>query len=100
MEWSATKNVVISSHKQLAKHVGAALPNLQLCCGQRARSLGGALGAGKVRNAKVQRERLAAFIGRKANFRRMRRAVGARRANLVLRTGGVAGLTYGQANTG
>ena len=67
---------------------------------QRQKSLGGALGVGKVRNARVARTRLKAFRARKERFRVLRRAVGAARTDLVLRTGGVAGLVYGQANTG
>ena len=47
----------------------------------------------------MQKQRLKAFKVRKERFQKLRRAVGARRSHLVLRTGGTAALVYGQANT-
>ena len=100
MEWSKTKNGCCASSKQLADGIVQALHGLNVNSNQRQKSLGGALGAGKVRNAKVARKRLKAFRTRRQRFRVLRRAVGAARTDLVLRTGGIAGLVYGQANTG
>eukprot|EP00973_Karenia_brevis_P044803 6205659-Karenia_brevis.AAC.1 len=51
-------------------------------------------------NVKLIRQRLANFKVRKTCFRKLRRAVGGRRIDMVLRTGGTAALNYGQANTG
>ena len=100
MEWSHTKNVVNASSSTLADQITSALPHLDLNRSKRAKSLGGALGAGRVRNAQVQHSRLVAFVNRRGRFRRLRRAIGAKRTHLVLRTGGVESLVYGQANTG
>eukprot|EP00973_Karenia_brevis_P023799 3280760-Karenia_brevis.AAC.1 len=100
LEFSPTKNGCNASQVTLAKEVVDSLPQLSIRCQQRTKSLGGALGAGRVRNVAVQRSRMDAFKMRKPCFRKLRRAIGSRRADIVLRTGGTAGLTYGQANTG
>ena len=100
MEFSPTKNACLASSPKLAQTIGRALRGLQIGVQMRAKSLGGALGAGRRRNAQVQQRRLLAFKTRKQQFQKLRRMVGARRSHLVLRTGGTAALVYGQANTG
>ena len=100
MDFSPTKNGCLASSQKLASAIILQLPGLNANMLERAKSLGGALGTGKKRNAKVQKKRLQCFQVRKAHFQKLRRLVGARRSNLVLRTGGTAALVYGQANTG
>ena len=68
MEWSHTKNVVNASSSALASQVASALPLLDLLESRRTKSLGGALGAGKVRNTQVQRSRMADFAKRIKTF--------------------------------
>jgi len=78
----------------------AALPGLHLSVDRRVKSLGSALGAGKVRNAKVMRKRLAAFKVRKHRFWKLRLVAGARRNDAGLRTGGTAALVLGHGTMG
>ena len=62
------------------------------------KSLGVGLGAGTRRNSKVIKQRLKAFLKRLPRFQRLRMAgVGTAR---LLRTGGIAAITYGQAIAG
>jgi len=100
LEFSHTKNMCLASAPWIADSIVRRLPNLRLAAVRRAKSLGGALGGGKLRNATVIRKRLESFKTRKGRFKSLRRAVGASRTHLVLRTGGTASLTYGQANMG
>jgi hypothetical protein len=100
MEFSPTKNNCLASSPRLAHSIIQSLRGLRAEVVQRAKSLGGALGAGRRRNTQVQQRRLQAFKVRKKHFQKLRRSVGARRSQLVLRTGGTAALVYGQANTG
>jgi hypothetical protein len=100
MEFSPSKNGCIASSDRLASSVIRAVAGLPVSFQRRAKSLGGALGGGARRNTQVQRSRLRAFKVRKERFQKLRRAVGAARSSLVLRTGGTAALVYGQANTG
>ena len=100
MEFSPTKNCCIASRPFLARSIARALPDLSMKAEHHVKSLGGGLGGGRRRNASILKERLQQFQKRKAPFRRLRRAVGARRAHAVLRTGGTTSLVYGQGNTG
>jgi hypothetical protein len=100
MEFSPTKNCCIASCQDLAQGIARALPGLRMAVEKRVKSLGGALGGGKVRNALVLRKRLLQFKVRKECFRKLRRAVGAKRTSAVLRSGGTSALVYGHANTG
>ena len=100
LEWSRTKNAIMSPKKQTALAIMAELPGLTIKFVERAKSLGGALGAGTRRNVQVQKARLVAFKARKHQFQKFRRMAGAKAASRVLRTGGTAAMVYGQANTG
>eukprot|EP00973_Karenia_brevis_P009270 1257108-Karenia_brevis.AAC.1 len=61
MEFSPTKNVVIASSTKLAHDITAGLQGLHSKTARVAKSLGGAISAGRVRNAKVLTARLQAF---------------------------------------
>jgi hypothetical protein len=100
MEFSPTKNCCIASCQDLAEGIARELPGLRMTVAKRVKSLGGALGGGKVRNVCVLKARLLQFKVRKERFRKLRRAVGAKRTGAVLRSGGTSALVYGQANTG
>ena len=100
MEFSPTKNACLASSTKLARRVINSVPGICVSAQQRAKSLGGALGAGCRRNTQVQQRRLSAFKVRQLQFQKLRRIAGARRSHLVLRTGGAAAMVYGQANTG
>ena len=100
MEFRPSKNGCLASSDTLAASVIKATSRLRVYVQRRTKSLGCALGGGKRRNTQVQRSRLRAFKARKDRFQKLRRAVGAERSGLVLRTGGTAALVYGQANTG
>jgi hypothetical protein len=100
MEFSPTKNVCVASTPALADSIVGSLPGLALKTARAAKALGGAISGGKVRNTAVLRKRLEAFRVRKTCFRKLRRAVGARRCHAVLRSGGTSALMYGIANTG
>jgi hypothetical protein len=100
MEWSPTKNAILAAKKDTAKQVIDRLPGLRINFTSRAKSLGGALGAGNKRNVKVQAQRLKAFRARKTQFQQFRRMAGAHAVSRVLRTGGIAAMVYGQAKTG
>eukprot|EP00973_Karenia_brevis_P055654 7739648-Karenia_brevis.AAC.1 len=100
MEFSQTKNVCMASPGDLADQIAQDLPHLKIAVTRRAKSLGGALGSGKVRNTQVMQKRLNVFKLRKNRFQRVRRTIGAQRTNAVIRSGGTAALVYGLANTG
>jgi len=100
MEFSPTKNVCVASSPALARAIVEALPGLALKAARVAKALGGAISGGKLRNTLVLRKRLAALKVRKVCFRKLRRAVGARRCHAVLRTGGTSAMMYGISNTG
>ena len=100
MEFSATKNVCIASTPQLARVIARRLPGLNIRVDRKAKSLGGPISGGKVRNVEVQRKRLADFRMRRPFFRKLRRCVGAKRTHNVIRTGGTSALVYGGANVG
>ena len=75
-----------------------AAPGLALRLAQRVTSLGSALGAGRRGNMKVANARLTNFRLREKRFRRLRSS-GVDTSRLI-RTGGIAALTFGQAVTG
>ena len=100
LKFSPTKNAILATDSGLASAIARRLPKLTMALPKGAKSLGGALGAGRRRNAQVAAKRLKNFKARKPHFKKLRRAAGAARTALVLRTGGTAALTYGQANMG
>ncbi len=95
---SATKCQVIASSAPLGKKVAAHLAEFGVTYVERARSLGVGLGAGVRRNAAVQRKRLAAFRMRLSKFAALLRA--GLSAARILRTGGTAAFSWGDAVTG
>ena len=98
MRLSDTKCVCCASSLRIGRELTNAVPGLKLRYAHRVTSLGSALGAGRRRNMMVAHARLASFRARKARFQRLRSAgVDVPR---LLRTGGIAALTYGQAVTG
>ena len=98
LEFSATKNAVTASCGTLAGRLEAKLERLRVRRRDRVKSLGTGLGAGRRRNAQVGKRRLEAFKQRRVRFRILKRAGGS--VPLVLRTGGIASLTYGQEVAG
>ena len=98
LTFSDTKNVCCASRPLLGQALVRALPELSLRYQHRVVSLGSALGAGRRRNAQVATRRLAAFVARRGRFRRLRRA--GIRTDRLMRTGGIAALTFGQGVTG
>ena len=75
-----------------------ALPELALRYQRQVTSLGSGLGAGVRRNAHVTKKRLASFRQRRPRFRCLRRA--GVRVGRLMRTGGAAALSFGQAVVG
>ena len=100
LELSDTKNQCLASSTQIADSIVNQLSNIVIHATSRAKSLGGALGAGKFRNAQILKRRLANFSVRKNMFHRLLRRCGTRAVHTVMRTGGVSALTYGQSNMG
>ena len=100
MAFSPTKNAVVASTPALADAIDGQLRRLVVAKLRGARSLGSALGGGKSRHAALQRQRLQSFRVRRVQFQKVRRLAGARRTGAVLRSGGTAALTYGQATVG
>ena len=100
MAFSPTKIAVIASSSALADGIRSNLRHLVITSVRGTRSLGSAIGCGKVRYTSLQRQRLRDFKVRRSRFQKVRRDVGARRTGAVLRTGGTAALTYGQATIG
>jgi hypothetical protein len=100
MEFSLTKNAIMASHSGMAGAILSRCRGLYLTVVNNAKSLGGALSNGRFRNTAVLSKRLARFRVRKTQFQKLRRAVGARRQNAVLRSVGTAALVYGLGNSG
>ena len=100
MEFSDTKNTVVASSPAIADRIINGLPNLKTTTATKAKSLGGAISNGKVRNTAVMKKRLKAFRERKVRFQKLRRAKGFSASATVLRSGGIASMVYGQGNTG
>ena len=98
LAFSETKNACAASKVKLGVDIALALRMLRLKHSLRVTSLGCGLGAGSWRNAGVARMRLHAFRKRRSRFQTLRRA-GVDTARLI-RTGGSAAMTYGQAVMG
>ena len=98
MRLSDSKCVCIASNVRIGRLLADSVPGLVLRCAPRVTSLGSALGAGTRRNITVAHARLSNFRARKARFRRLRAA--AVSIPRLMRIGGVAALTFGQAVTG
>ena len=94
MEFSRTKNVCSCSSNALGRRAVQALPHLDVKLSRRAKSLGVGLGAGVTRNASVAAKRLQDFRCRLRRFRQQRKR-SRRNVQLILKTGGTAGLTFG-----
>ena len=98
MRLSDSKCVCCASSFRIGRSLAGSVPGLVMRFAPRVTSLGSALGAGTRRNMTIARARLANFRARKTRFQRLRDAgVNVPR---LMRTGGVAALTYGQAVTG
>ena len=98
LEFSATKNTVSASVGILSDRLAKKLARLKVRRQDRVKSLGTPMGAGRRRNAQVAKARLAAFKARKSRFHLLKKAkVEVAR---LLRTGGIAALTYGQESMG
>ena len=93
MRLSDTKCVCCASSTRIGRAIVGAATGLKLRLAPRVTSLGSALGAGRRRTMKVAHARLAGFQSRKKRFRRLRNA-GVDTARLM-RTGGIAALTFG-----
>ena len=98
LTFSATKNVCCASQSRIGLALVQALPELTLRYQRRVTSLGSGLGGGVRRNAGVAKTRLVAFKRRRGRFRSLRRA--GVRVDRLVRTGGTAALSFGQAVVG
>ncbi len=98
LEVSRAKSVCTASTDSLGSDLAQALRRYGIRYERRVKSLGTALGAGVRKNARVASARLRAFKQRLPRFRRIR-AAGISTARL-LRTGGIAAMTFGQAAMG
>ena len=98
LEVSRKKSVCTASCDAVGTPLAAGLRRYSVRYVRQVKSLGCGLGAGARRNAQVIRGRLLAFRQRLPRFRRLR-AAGVSTARL-LRTGGIAAMTYGQAIMG
>ena len=101
MVMSDTKSVCSASTSQLANTLCKGWKeddDIHILVQQNVKSLGAGLGAGRRRNTAVQRKRLGAFKRRVPKFRRLVKL--GIKADRVVRTGGLAGMTFGQAITG
>ena len=98
LEISRKKSVCVASSDSLGKDLARGLQRFGIRCVRRVKSLGSGLGAGARRNAQVTMARLRAFRRRLPSFKRLR-ASGVSTSRL-LRTGGIAAMTYGQAVVG
>ena len=100
LELSPTKNVCVASRAALAHAAASKLPKLHLKTAKQATGLGAAISAGKRRNVTVLNKRLRNFRGRINLFKKVRKSIGAQRTHVLLQTGGVPALVYGQFTTG
>jgi hypothetical protein len=100
LELSPTKNVCCASKFSVGVAVISQLPDVKFKLALRAKSLGAAITAGRHRNTGVLNSRLSAFRARRAQYRKVRRTIGAKRTHMLVRTGGLPALVYGQATTG
>ena len=100
IELSPTKNLCCASRTQISDAVIRRLPGIKLRAASAAKSLGASIMAGSKRDVSIIKKRLSAFKQRITQFRKVRRTVGAKLSRVLLRTGGLPALVYGQANTG
>ena len=98
MEVSRTKGLCTASSAALATEVETALKAFGVRSRRVVKSLGVHLGAGRRRTTQGTRERLADIYRRVRRYRQLRK-MGVDTARL-LRTGGGAAMTYGQATAG
>ena len=96
MEVSQTKSVVSASNGKLAEALMLRLNNYGVKYSLKVKSLGVGLAAGVRRNTMVQNDRLKKFRKRVPRFQALRR-VGVDTAR-VMRTGGTAAMTHGEAS--
>ena len=96
-EISKGKSVCIASSPKLAGQLQSSFKFRGISTARQVRSLGVGLAAGR-RNVKVLAKRLRAFRARVGRFRKLRRA--GIKTHRILRTGGIAGMTYGVSITG
>ena len=98
MQFSDTKNVVCASTSKLANAAVKAIRGIKISTSDRVVSLGTGLGAGTRRNMFQVRKRLTAFVSRKRRFQNLKRA----RVCIarLLRSGGIAAMTFGSKTTG
>ena len=95
---SDTKTFCTASSAKLGRSIAERLKNFGVQYKARVVSLGAGLGAGKRRAALMLNKRLKGF---KARLPRFRKLAGMRVSTArILRTGGIAAMTYGQAVTG
>lgn len=98
MEVSATKSICTASSEKLGRGIADDLADCRIPFARMVKSLGTGLGAGRRRCAMVLNKRIKQFRKRISRFRGLRRAgVDTTR---VLRTGGVAALTFGEIAAG
>ena len=98
MQVSNTKSLCTASTFKLGADLQRRMCQFNIRFASRVTSLGSALGAGTRRNATVLKKRIGGFARRLPRFRRLAAAkVDTRR---LLRTGGLAAVSYGQAITG
>ena len=100
LELSPTKNVCCASKFSIGVVVVSQLPEVKFRLARRAKSVGSAITADKHRNSDVLRSRLVAFEARRDQYRKVRRTIGAKRTHMLIQTGGLPALVYGQAVTG
>ena len=93
LEFSDTKNTIIAYPQSIAYEAREAIPDVVLHACLTGKSLGAGIGAGARRCASVSRKRLRAFAARRDRYRMLRRAGVAN--DRLLRTGGIAAMTYG-----
>ena len=98
MEVSCTKSLCMASNTKLGQRIRDGLRRYGIQLRHRVTSLGAGLGAGRRRNAIVLKKRLTAFVKRLPRFRKLARA--RVRTARLLRTGGLASLSYGQSISG
>ena len=98
MQISETKTVCTASAQAVGREIEEGLSSFGILFVLRTKSLGVGMGAGARRNAAILRRRLSAFRRRVPRFRALRRA----RINTarLLRTGGVAALSWGEGVIG
>ena len=98
MEPSLSKNRCASSCPRVARAIAQRLDKYNFLQAERVVSLGVGLGGGNKRSTFVLSKRLRAFVRRIPRFRKLRRAGVS--VGRVLRTGGTAAFTHGQAVCG